>query len=98
MLDLETVEREIDKLEHREVSYKLCERLSWLYIVRDHLLQEKYPQATGTTPRMEGSEFLEAASGVPYPDLMRLIDEHLEAIKMVYPKTFSALIDKIRQL
>lgn len=98
MLDLETVEREIDKLEHREASYKLCERLSWLYVVRDHLLEEKYPQAAGTTPKMEGSEFLEAASNVPYPDLMRLIDEHLEAIKMVYPKTFSALIDKIRQL
>lgn len=37
LISLETIEREIDELEARETSYRVCERLSWLYVCRDHL-------------------------------------------------------------
>lgn len=97
MISLETIEREISELEARETSYRLCERLSWLYVVRDHILAEKYPQGS-TTPRLEGSEFLEAASGVSYPDLMRILDEQVEAIRLMYPKTYEELMRKIKAL
>ena len=49
-------------------------------------------------PQMQGSDFLEAASGTRCTDLLKVIDEHLETIKMLYPKTYSALVDKIRDL
>lgn len=97
MIDIETIEREISELEARQPSYKLCERLSWLYIVRDHLLQDRYPSTTDL-PRLEGSDFLEAADGVPYQELMRIIDEHLEAVRLVYPKTYDSLVQRIREL
>jgi hypothetical protein len=100
MIDLETIEREIDKLEHREASYRLCERLSWLYSVRDHLYEKIYPQEGGERHKtaLSGSEFLDAANGKPYEDVLKLVDEHLETIRMLYPKTYSALVDKIREL
>lgn len=100
MIDLETIEREIDKLEHREASYRLCERLSWLYSVRDHLYAKVYPPEgeTALKSALSGSDFLDAANGKPYEDVMKVVDEHLETIKMLYPKTFSAILDKIRQL
>lgn len=97
MVDLETIEREINELEARgDTTYALCERLAWLYVVRDHLR----PTAEGsrTTQRMEGSEFLEAAGGVPFSQLMMILDEHMEAVKTVQPKAYSEVIAKIRLL
>lgn len=100
MIDLETIEREISELEARQPSYKACERLSWLYIVRDHLYAKIYPPEgkTALKSSLSGSDFLDAANGKPYEDVMRLVDEHLETLRLVYPKTFSALLDKIREL
>ena len=95
MISLDTIEREINELEARgETTYSLCERLSWLYIVRDHLRPEK----EGRTQILTGSEFLEATSGVSYPQLMRVLDEHMAAIKVVYPRVYEDLMAKIRTL
>jgi hypothetical protein len=94
MISLEIIEREISELEAREASYKVCERLAWLYVVRDHLL----PPDVSRTQSLHGSEFLDAANGKPYEGVMRVVDEHLETIKLLYPKTFSAILDKIREL
>lgn len=97
MVDLETVEREINKLEAtRDTTYALCQRLSWLYVVRDHLLPSAGKEEV--TGRLSGSEFLEACSNVPYKALLGVIDEHLETVRVLYPKSYSALVDKIRQL
>lgn len=99
-MDLETIEREISELEARQPSYKLCERLSWLYIVRDHLYAKIYPPEgkTALKSSLSGSDFLDAANGKPYEDVMKAIDEHLETLRLVYPKTYSALVDRIREL
>lgn len=37
MVSIEIIEEEILNLEKRDTSYAVCERLAWLYIVRDHL-------------------------------------------------------------
>ena len=100
MIDLETIEREISELETRDTSYRLCERLSWLYIVRDNLLAKKYPpnEPSGLKKSLVGSEFLEIASEAPYEDVLRVIDEHLEAIRILYPKTYENVLQRIREL
>ena len=36
MINLEMIQKEIDKLEAEPTCYYGCERLAWLYIVRDH--------------------------------------------------------------
>lgn len=97
MIDLETIEREINELEARgDTTYSICERLSWLYVVRDHLRPVR--EETRTTQDLRGSEFLEAASGVPYPALMRILDEHMSALQVVQPKEYDLVMGRIRQL
>ena len=91
---METVEREIDELESRETTYRVCERLAWLYVVKDHLA----PSGEATTEDMRGSEFLEAASGVSYRALMSVLDEHVQALSLLQPKSYDALMSKIRAL
>lgn len=95
MISLETIEREIDELESRETTYHLCERLAWLYIVRDHLRPTKGDRRA---QELEGSEFVEACNGKSYPAMMKVLDEHMEAIRAMYPKEYESVIDKIKAL
>lgn len=97
MISLDIIEREINELENRhDTTYNTCQRLSWLYVVRDHLLSSA--ENDEVTGRLSGSEFLEACSNVSYKALLGVIDEHLETVRVLYPKTYSSLVDKIREL
>ena len=91
MLDLSVIEDEISALEAEETTYETCERLACLYTVRDHLLVR---QSSTETP----SEFLIAAVGVPTPDLMRVMNEHMEALRVVYPTEYEAVVERIKSL
>ena len=97
MLSLETVEQEILELEKRDTTYAVCERLAWLYVVRDHMTGEPAREAS-VTSAMSGSEFLEAASGVDHESLMRVLDEHMDCARTVCPKEYEAVMSKIRSL
>ena len=100
MIDLETIEREISELEARETSYHLCERLAWLYIVRDHQKPnvQRAEQFAGYTPESGGSEFMSACGGVPYEKLIGVLDEHMAALSVVQPREYRAVMDKIASL
>ena len=97
MIDIDMIEAEIDKLESRDTSFYTCRKLAILYYVRDHLRPQAKADST-LLPRMEGSDFLRSASGKNCKDVMRVIDEHLEAIRLVYPKTYDGLIERVRKL
>lgn len=96
MISLETIEREIDEIEARsDTTYRTCERLAWLYVVRDHLRPEVQ---VGKTQYLSGSEFLEACSGVSYPALMEVLNEHVQTLAVVQPRAHESLLRKIREL
>ena len=97
MISLDIIEREIVELEARgETTYAQCERLCWLYTVRDHLRPTK--EENSYTKSLTGSEFLEIASGVDYHALMAILDEHMEALRIVQPKEYESVMAKIKQL
>lgn len=97
MINIDVIEKEIRELEARgDTTYSQCERLAWLYVVRDHLLSSSSSEPI--TSHMRGSEFLEVCSGVNYPDLIRILDEHMSALKVVQPREYQSVMDKIRYL
>lgn len=95
MISLETIEREINELENRDTTYNVCERLSWLYTVRDHIRPTTDGRMTQT---LTGSEFLEACSGVSYPALMEVLNEHAQTLAVVQPRAYESLLRRIREL
>lgn len=96
MISLEIIEREINELENKhDTTYNVCERLSWLYTCRDHLRPET---RDAKTQYLTGSEFLEATSGVSYPALMDVLDEHVQTLAVVQPRVYDALMRRIRAL
>lgn len=95
MVSLDVIEREIGELEARgETTYALCERLAILYTCRDHLL----PAREAATLELSGSDFLEACNGVPLGKLMAVLDEHMEAMRVIGGREYMAVMDKIRAL
>lgn len=93
MIDLGMVRDEIEALEGEETSYEVCERLACLYTVRDELERKGIKEA-----QPEPSEFLAAAVGASLPDLMRVMDEHMQAIRVLYPAEYEELVEKIKGL
>lgn len=94
MLNADIIEREIIDLEKRDTTYANCERLAWLYIVR-YAMQQRIVHEKARAGQMAGSPFLEACSGADITEILRVMDEHMEALRVVYPKEYEAVIRKI---
>lgn len=101
MLDLGEVQSEIARIENGKInSFSAIEKLALLYIVNDHNTPEEemqmpkysYAAAPPTAPK---SDFLEAVGKVPIEKALDVLDEHMEAIKLLYPKEYKAVINKI---
>ena len=96
MLSIEEVERTILELEKRDTTYATCERLAWLYIVHDHLTQ-RIVQEKSRAAEMEGSPFLAACSGAEISEILRVLNDHMEAVRVIYPKEYDAVVKKISE-
>ena len=46
---------------------------------------------------MEGSPFLAACSGADIAEILRVMDEHMEAVRVIYPKEYEAITVKIAE-
>lgn len=103
MIDLDDIRDEIAKLEHGNTSYSNCEKLSILYSVLDHLTESPKEQgyAYAATPApvndMPKSEFVDIASQATVDDLLRIFDDHMEALKILYPKEYNQLLRRIEE-
>lgn len=95
MIDIDTIEREILDLEKHDTTYATIERLAWLYTVRDHMMKTETNARTG---RFVGDDFSSVCSDVPIDSLVNIIAEHMEAIRVVYPREYDAIIQKISKL
>jgi len=96
MLNVDEIDKTILDLETRhDTSFATCEKLAWLYIVKDHVT---LPQTHRNAPQGIGSEFLEVISGKDEEALFGVLNEHIEAVKILHPKEYAALIQKIKDL
>lgn len=95
MISLESVEQTILELESSDTSFAVCEKLSWLYIVRDHI--KGYSTSPEAVIAMQGeSEFLKAIHGKNTETVIAVMDELMDAVKTLHPKMYDAVMDKIK--
>lgn len=104
MIDLNEINDEIARLEHGNTTYAACEKLSVLYTVRSQLAAGEAPEKVersissysyASAPK---SEFMQAVENAPLDGVMNVIDEHLEAVKALFPKEYNAVIKMIKEL
>lgn len=107
MIDLREIDETIDELKRHGNSIQAAERLAMLYIARDYMIKEdsapmqEYAQAAAPTSAparistRRTNEFLTACDGAQIEDVLEVMDEHMEAIRLLYPKEYDAIVEKI---
>lgn len=89
------INEEIERLENSETDYNNCSKLAILYVIKDHIEKPEPRIVEYSNP---SSEFIEVVSGAPIESVLRIIDEHMECIKLLYPKEYSTIISKIKAI
>ena len=110
-MDIDEINDHIHKLKCGSTDWQSVEKLAALCTVRNELKEKQtsaemqtqalpptsYPAAYSTKTKPQ-SEFVEAASAAPFGGLMEVLDEHMNAIKLVYPKEYELVMRKITAL
>lgn len=97
MVNLETINREIMDLEKMDTTYATCERLAWLYIVRDHITGQQTVQPTPLTVD-PSSEFLQAVDGKESVAVFNVMDDLMDTIRVTAPRAYDNVMRRIREL
>ena len=109
-MDIDEINTHIHKLKCGSTDWQSVEKLAALCTVRDELEEKKAPETqTQALPSTDyraaysmatepQSDFVAAASSVPFGGLMQVLDEHMKAIKLVYPKEYELVMWKISDL
>lgn len=109
-MDIVEINEHIRKLKCEETNWQSVEKLAALCTVRDELEEAHAPEtqtqalpptdcrAAYSTAAEPQSDFVAAASSVPFGGLMQVLDEHMKAIKLVYPKEYELVMRKISDL
>lgn len=109
-MDIDEINEHIRKLKCEETSWQSVNKLAALCTVRNELEPKQTPEAQSqvlppssyptaySTAAEPQSDFVAAASSVPFGGLMQVLDEHMEAIKLVYPKEYELVMRKIAAL
>ena len=102
-MDMQEIEQAMHTLANGDTTYDAVMRLAALKVVRDHLSGENAnaePQTIKAVPQepIYESEFQEVMAQIPYDKAMQVIDEHLEALRIVCPKEYDSLMRKLWRL
>lgn len=95
----------------RNPNANTCIKLAAFYTILNNLYPEKVEEPVvdvgySTMPSYDeylpqirsDSEFLNACSQKEITAVLEVINEHMEAIKLLYPKEYDSIIEKIREL
>lgn len=93
-MNIKEIDEEIEKQKSLGTNWSSIEKLAMLYTVRNNLVET----FDGVVPIYTNSEFGKAISNVPIEKLVPILSEHFEVIKMLYPKEYNAVIEKIEGL
>lgn len=109
MLDALEIRKEIARLEYEESSYPNYAKLATLYTIRAEMNKENEPQSAApravvqSIPAYSGatygsSEFLRTVSDKEPRDAWRVMDELMESLSVMQPKTYAAVMNKLNDL
>ena len=109
-MDIDEINTHSHKLKCGSTDWQSVEKLAALCTVRDELEEAHAPEtqiqslppatyaAAYSAAAEPQSDFVAAASSVPFGGLMQVLDEHMKAIKLAYPKEYELVMRKISDL
>lgn len=97
MINSDELDKEILMLEKKDTTYANCERLAWLYIVRDHITRQQAAQPTPLSVD-PSSEFLQAVDGKDSVAVFSIIDDLMDTIRVTAPRAYESVLRKLKDL
>lgn len=97
MINPDELDKEILMLEKKDTTYANCERLAWLYIVRDHISGQTTKQPIPLDVSGE-SEFLKAVEGKDSVAVWNIIDDLMDTIRVAEPGAYEWVMRKINKI
>lgn len=95
---------EIEECQKQPITDKKFERLASCFVVYDHLFGEPYDAMYSGAGQPEtiiqtngGSDFLRAVNGKKAERVWLVIDELMEATKMLHPRMYDGVLRKIEE-
>jgi len=92
MINYDEIEKSINDLENGPLNYSVCEKLAWLYVVRDHARNK----SSCLTCECDGDEFLEAVQGKDVEHIFSVLKEHMCVLKCAYPKEYEMILKRLK--
>jgi hypothetical protein len=92
----------IDDLLREPVSITDCGKIASLMVVHDHLFDKSQQPRERDVPAAiivtdENSDFLRAVNGRRTADVMAVMDELMEAVKVLQPRIYDEVMDRVRK-
>lgn len=97
MINTDELEKEILMLEKKDTTYANCERLAWLYIVRDHITGQQQAQPTPLDVSGE-SEFLQSVNGRDSVQVWAVMDDLMDTVRVTAPRAYKSVMERIRAI
>lgn len=100
-MNMHEIDDEIYKLENGDTTWRNCEKLAILYNVKNGLSMTEKEKAlpmeniSAYSYKNNDSEFIELFKRANIEDALKILDEHMEIIKAIYPKEYRMIMRKI---
>lgn len=94
----------IEELEKTPSTFQNCQKLATFYSLYDHLYGDKRPVPVQETVRINvvgdygDSDFLQAIAGADAEQVILLVDELMETVKVLQPRLYEATMMEIKIL
>lgn len=105
-MDIKEIERAMHTLACGDTNFDTVSRLAALVTVHDHLSKSNQPAQveayssapSAQVPAVSGSEFLDAVAEAPLEEVIHILDEHMEALRIVIPAEYNVVINRLNRL
>lgn len=102
LLDLNEINGEILRLENGRTTYSAIEKLALLYTVKNQLEGTEEPEekivSRYSMASVPSSDFLRAVENAPLEDVFIILDKHMNEVRMIFPKEYDMIVEKINNL
>lgn len=102
-MNYDEIVREITTYEQSRLNSANLTILASLYVVRDNLSKDRKESVktlkNDVKTHIDGdSDFIKMCNDVDIQKLFELLDEHMNALKVIYPKEYTTLMGRIGEL
>lgn len=98
MINYDEIRTEIERLEHSQTTYANVEKLAMLYQVLNNAPDQPskpvqikpYSYASDSD-----SEFIKAVRNADFERVLKVLNDHMEAVRILYPKEYDAVLRRL---